>query len=327
MLALKVMNFKLGKQFAAFALVATSLGSLHSIQAQVAAPPVIDMHVHGTNAGPDAIKARFAQGTLRMVFLAGLASDIEKWNQVIEPGRLIPGLTFPCPAGRHIHTGRPCFPGTGDFPDLAWLRQEVVEGRIRALGEIGLQYMGMAPNDPRMEPFWKLAEEFDLPVGIHMGSGPPEIAFEAKITALTAPKYQMTMGDPLLLEDVLLRHRRLRVFVMHAGWPRLESITALMAMYPNVYADLGALSAPFVVPRTAYLRYLREMVENGFGKRILFGTDFPSEVERGVRLIVEADFLTTEQKSDILCGNAARFLRLDSSICAPRPAGAGVQPQ
>lgn len=321
------MNSNATKRCAALAFITASFVVLPPLQAQDAGPPVIDMHVHGTNTSLDAIRSRFSKGNLRLVFLAGLASDIEKWNSVIEPGRLVTGLTFPCPGGKHIHTGRPCFPGTSDFPDLAWLRQEVIAKRIRALGELGQQYMGMPPNDPRMEPFWKLAEEFDLPVGIHMGSGPPEIAFETKRTALTAPRYQMTMGDPLLLEDVLLRHRRLRVFVMHAGWPRFESITALLAMYPNVYVDVAALSAPFVVPRAAYLRYLREMVENGFGTRIMFGTDFPSEVERGVQLIEEAAFLTAEQKSDILCGNAARFLKLEPSICALQPARIGIRPQ
>jgi hypothetical protein len=277
--------------------------------------PVIDMHVHGTNTPPAAIATRLAENKLRYVFLAGLASDIEKWNQTIDPSRLITGLTFPCPAGRHTHTGRDCFPGKRDFPDLLWLREQVQSKRIRAFGEISLQYMGIRPDDARMEPYWKMAEEFDLPVGIHMSSGPPGIAFEAKLTALTAPEYRMSMGDPLLLEEVLLRHKNLRLFVMHAGWPRLESTIALLSMYPNVYVDIAALSAPMVVPRVSYLKYLRELVENGFGKRIMFGTDFPSEVERGVAIIVQAEFLNQEQKSDILCGNAARFLKLDASIC------------
>lgn len=311
-----MLSFLFQRRGALLVLIA-SLVSPSGGQAQSAPPPVIDMHVHGTNTRLSAIQARMEKGNLRLVFLAGLQTDIEQWNQGIEPARLVTGLTFPCPEAKHIHTGRPCFPGKGDFPDLAWLRGEVIAKRIRALGEISLQYMGIAPNDPRMEPYWQLAEEFDLPVGIHMSSGPPEIAFEAKITAMTAPRYQMSLGDPLLLEEVLLRHRRLRLYVMHAGWPRYESTAALLAMYPNVYVDVAALSAPFVVGREGYLRYLRQLVEDGFGKRILFGTDFPSEVERGVRLIQEASFLSAEQKSDILCGNAVRFLKLEASVCAP----------
>jgi hypothetical protein len=35
----------------------------------------------------------------------------------------------------------------------------------------------------------------------------------------------------------------------------------------------------------------------------------------GIEAIVAAEFLTPEQKSDILCNNAARFLRFDAAIC------------
>jgi predicted TIM-barrel fold metal-dependent hydrolase len=38
----------------------------------------------------------------------------------------------------------------------------------------------------------------------------------------------MAAGDPLLLEGVLLRHKRLHLFVMHAGWPRLDEMIALL---------------------------------------------------------------------------------------------------
>ena len=41
-----------------------------------------------------------------------------------------------------------------------------------ALGEIGAQYEGIAPNDPKMEPYWALAEELDIPVGLHTGLAP-----------------------------------------------------------------------------------------------------------------------------------------------------------
>ena len=35
----------------------------------------------------------------------------------------------------------------------------------------------------------------------------------------------------------------------------------------------------------------------------------------GIDAIITADFLSAEQKADILCNNAARFLRLDAGIC------------
>jgi predicted TIM-barrel fold metal-dependent hydrolase len=127
----------------------------------------------------------------------------------------------------------------------------------------------------------------------------------------------MAIGDPLLLEEVLLRHQRLRLSMMHAGWPRLESTLALLHAYPNVYVDTGGLHSDRILPRAAYYRYLNSLVEGGFGKRIMFGSDFPDQIEMGIDAIVAAEFLTPEQKNDILCGNAARFLRLDAAICRP----------
>jgi predicted TIM-barrel fold metal-dependent hydrolase len=104
---------------------------------------------------------------------------------------------------------------------------------------------------------------------------------------------------------------------MHAGWPRLESMLALLSVHPGVYVDVAALQSESVMPRAAYYRYLRGLVESGFAKRIMFGSDFPNQVETGIDAILSADFLTGEQKSDILCNNAARFLRLNPSPCGP----------
>ena len=48
----------------------------------------------------------------------------------------------------------------------------------------------------------------------------------------------------------------------------------------------------------------------------MFGTDqllWPKLMSYSISIIQNADYLTTEQKRDILYNNAARFLRLDSA--------------
>jgi hypothetical protein len=45
---------------------------------------------------------------------------------------------------------------------------------------------------------------------------------------------------------------------------------------------------------------LRSLVEAGFAKRIMFGSDFPDQVGAGIDAILTAEFLTSDQKSDIL---------------------------
>jgi hypothetical protein len=285
--------------------------------AQPAPPPVIDMHVHSTNTTPQAVLGRMADQNLRYFFLSGLVADLPAWSKVFQPDQYLPGIVFPCDGGRAPITGRSCFGSTDVLPDLKWLRGEVESGRIRAFGELTPQYPGISPNDPRLDPYWQLAEEFDLPVAIHMGPGPPGVAYESAAVPFKSPNFRMALSDPLLLEEVLLRHKKLRLYVMHAGWPRLESMLALLWAHPNVYADVAALSTERMVPRANYHHYLHSLVEAGFGKRLMFGTDFPDQVQPGVAAILEADFLSNEQKADILCNNAARFLRLKPSTCSP----------
>lgn len=280
-------------------------------------PPVIDMHVHSTTTPPGALPRLDSLG-VRRIFLAGLTADLRAWAAArVDSARYIPALVMPCERGRAPVTGRACYDAPVELPDTAWLRAELRAGRIRAFGEVLPQYLGMAPGDARLEPYWQLAEEFDVPVGIHMGAGAPGAAYASSPAPFKSPQFRMAAGDPMLLEEVLLRHRRLRLFVMHAGWPRLESMLALMHAHPGVYVDLGALHSPRMMPTAAYHRHLRALVEAGFGKRVMFGSDFPGAIESGIAAVLGAEYLTAEQKGDILCGNAARFLRLDAAVCAP----------
>jgi hypothetical protein len=296
---------------------AVILGVIGSVPNDVIAqgPPVIDMHVHSTTTAPGALAALDSLN-IRYLYLSGLSSDLRTW-EAADPARYLPSLVFPCEGGRAPVTGRSCYDTPTDLPEPTWLRGELEAGRIRGFGEMSPQYLGMSPADPRLEPYWALAEEFDIPVGIHMGFGPPGAAYESSPTPFKSPNFRMAANDPMLLEDVLLRHKTLRLFVMHAGWPRLEPMLALLYAHPHVYVDVAGLSFEAAIPRAEYDRYLHGLVRAGFARRIMFGSDFPNQVRPGIDAILAADYLTEEQKADILCGNAARFLRLGAEICVP----------
>lgn len=176
---------------------------------------------------------------------------------------------------------------------------------IMALGEIGAQYEGIAPNDPRLEAIFALAEELDIPVSIHVGLTKPGGVYD------DYPKYRAALGDPMLLEEVLIRHPKLRINVMHAGWPMSDQMVALMWAHPQVYVDTGVIN--WAVPRKAFHAYLKRLVEAGFGKRIMFGSDqmvWPESIGMAIEGIESAPFLTIEQKRDIFYNNAVRFFRL-----------------
>jgi hypothetical protein len=190
--------------------------------------------------------------------------------------------------------------------DLAFVRREHAAGRLMALGELGPQFEGVSPNDPTMEPIWALAEDLDIPVGLHTGLAPSRTPYRC------CPKYRTSLGNPALLEEVLIRHPRLRIYLMHAGFPFGQETFAIMHMYPQVYADLGVLV--WNRPREEFHEYLRTLVRAGFGKRLMFGTDqmvWPEAVGLAVEGIETATFLTEEQKRDIFYDNAVRFFRLD----------------
>lgn len=108
-----------------------------------------------------------------------------------------------------------------------------------------------------------------------------------------------------------MRHPSVRVYVMHAGYPLLDDMLALLYAHPQVYVEVGVVV--FTRPREDFYGYLRAMVEAGFEDRIMFGSDqmvWPGAIEHAVRVIEAAPFLTDRQKRAILYDNAARFLRL-----------------
>ena len=184
-------------------------------------------------------------------------------------------------------------------------------GQLAVIGELGFQYEGLALSDPRLENLWAAAEALDIPVSVHVGPGPPGVAY------LPGSGYRARLSSPLLLEDVLVRHPKLRVNVMHAGFPMLDDTLALLYAHPQVYLDTGVIV--YTQSRPTFYRYLQALVDAGFGQRVMFGSDqmvWPETIERSIAVIDEAPFLSPEQKRDILYNNAARFLRLDEATIA-----------
>ena len=208
------------------------------------------------------------------------------------------------------NAGAPCFADGQAFPSIAALREMVARGDVRVFGELNAQYMGLAPNDSALEPYYALAEELDVPVGIHLGTAPPGVAYESSpFPPRKSPRFRGEAGRPLLLEDVLVRHPKMRVYVMHAAWPFADEMTYMLAMHPQLYVDVSVLQ--YAIPRAAYYRYLQQLVDAGFGRRIMFGSDGSARrLREGIDAVLAAPFLTSEQKRDILHDNAARFLRL-----------------
>lgn len=179
-------------------------------------------------------------------------------------------------------------------------------GKIVAIAEITNQYSGIMADDPRMDPFWAMAEKEGIPVGVHVGGiGPPGAVH-------LYPAFRIQ--NPARLAEVLSAHPKLRLFVMHAGFPFIDDMKALLYIYPQLMLDISVLQ--FATPRAEYHAFLQELVRAGFADRVMFGSDqmnWPGAIGLGIEAVNEAPYLTLTQKRMILHDNAARFLRLDAN--------------
>jgi predicted TIM-barrel fold metal-dependent hydrolase len=196
-------------------------------------------------------------------------------------------------------------PAVSGLPPIDSVRAWVKGGTIQVLGELMIQAEGIAPTDSIAEAYFALAEELDIPVGVHVGPSSPCAAF------FGLPNYRARLSNPLLFAEVLIRPPKLRLYLMHAGWPMIDETIALLYAYPQVNVEVGVVD--WLVPRKEFHAYLRRLIDAGFDKRVMFGSDqniWPETIGIAIEALDSADFLTAQQKRHIFYNNAARFLRM-----------------
>ncbi|MGB4293319.1 MAG: amidohydrolase family protein [Bacteroidales bacterium] len=206
------------------------------------------------------------------------------------PGRIIPGIGVSVPENITVQA----------------MRDSLSSGFYKVMAECAPQYQGISPSDMSLDEYFSIAEELDIPVGIHMGTGGNGMA------NIMGTKFRAAMGNPLELEDLLHRHPKLRVWVMHAGYPFIDELIAVMGWNAYVFLDISGFIWSY--PLEEIHMVIKRLVQAGFGKRIMYGTDFigyPDMIKTSIGVIQNASYLTEEQKRDILYNNAARFLRLN----------------
>lgn len=270
--------------------------------------PIIDVHLHSHSAadlkenGPNPVSGvpplqsveEHIQKTLdamkRYNIVLGIVSggleDVEQFRKSA-PDKIWAGSLF----------GKPGL-------DMETLQARYKSGQLMTMGEVITQYYGFSPSDSTLDPYFALAESLDIPVCIHTGMSFPGIT-------QYWPKFRVSLGNPLLLEELLNHHSKLRVWIAHEGFPFLTETIGILNVYPQVYVDISTIN--WLWPREGFYSYLKELIKSGFEKRIMFGSDqmtWPDAIGMAVEAIEQADFLSEKQKRDILYNNAARFLKL-----------------
>ena len=97
--------------------------------------------------------------------VAGGRSSTVAWRAA-DPKRIIGGTMMP-------------------LPDVERPAQGIPRRAARRHGRAGFGHIADAPDDPQMEPYWALAEELDIPVGLHTGLAPPGLPTRAARNSAT----------------------------------------------------------------------------------------------------------------------------------------------
>ncbi|MFV8226442.1 amidohydrolase family protein [Christiangramia aquimixticola] len=183
----------------------------------------------------------------------------------------------------------------------------VKSGKIKVFGEVSGVYFGKTLNDPMYAPYLEICEKYNIPVAYHSGGAPPMAPFKC------CPDFRISIGDPLLIEDVLVKYPKLRIYLMHAGEVYFEQAVRMMSMYKSLYVDLGAILWVDPLTQNYAIRFLKLAQTAGVLDRVMFGSDqmvWPGAITRSIDFINNLDFLSNEEKQMILYGNAKQFLNL-----------------
>ncbi|MEL1252074.1 amidohydrolase family protein [Aurantiacibacter gilvus] len=257
------------------------------VMTQIAQNPTCDDPIRGPATDAEVQQQTIAQLEERAVIaiLSSQRDEFAQWSAAA------PGLFL---------RGHPFNLSWDDAPTAAELAEAYDRGEFQVLAEVTNQYAGVLADDPAFAAYWDMAAEKGIPVGLHLGPGPP---------GAPALYPEFRVQSPLAIEEVLRTRPNLRVYLMHAGWPFVDDLKAMLYLYPQLYVDTGVLQ--LAATRAEYHAFLEELVDAGFVDRIMFGSDqmnWPGMIGEGIDAINEAPFLTYEQKRAILHDNAARFL-------------------
>jgi predicted TIM-barrel fold metal-dependent hydrolase len=141
-----------------------------------------------------------------------------------------------------------------------WQRE--MEHGHQGLGLRGIKlmpmYAGFRPDDERIDPLWKYAQQHQLPVLLHTGT-----------TFIAQAPLEYTL--PRHLDRVATRFPDVKIVMAHLGHPYEGECIVTARKHPNVFADISALHyRPW-----QFYNSLMLVQEYGVWDKLLFGTDYP----------------------------------------------------
>ncbi|KAI1466175.1 glutamine synthetase/guanido kinase [Daldinia caldariorum] len=165
----------------------------------------------------------------------------------------------------------------------------------------------------------RAAQDSDKPIQFHTGLGDNDIT--------------LTRSSPSHLQSFIRENPKLKIVLLHAGYPWTRETAYLAATYPNVYADIGEVFP--CISRQGQESVLREMLEVCPWSKILCSTDghgFPemyliagsqlrSVLKTVLGELVQSQQLDEKQAvqlvQDILFSNSKKLYKLETKSTLP----------
>ena len=214
------------------------------------------------------------------------------------------------------------------FPDLA---AEQLEYAVNELGHRGASVGGSCNgenlSDPRFDPFWAKAEELGAPVFMHPGNAANLIregAFDGRGdlgNIIGNPLETAHFLARLMFDGTLDKFPGLKVVGAHGGGYLPSYLMRFeVACEVRGNADCASTRLPSEYLRDQILadsmvfshEGLRHLVAEMGAGQIVYGTDVPFNWPDTLDLILEADYLSDEDKMAIVGGNLMELLRIEA---------------
>jgi uncharacterized protein len=274
---------------------------------KVAICQVIDMHMHGYT------EADFRAGKARNGFESGKSAKEHLEQTIYEMDKN--GIEYAVLCGtvetidRYTKADKRFIPGYQDYQEnlipVKQFEEYVISGKIKVFGEVMAVYKGKTLADPIYQPYLAICEKYGIPVAYHSGGSFPDAQ------NLGWPKYRIYLGNPFLIEDVLVKYPKLKIYLMHAGENFYENTLRMMDGYSNLYVDLGDELWLHPMTMDFAVKFLKSAKTYGVLNRVMFGSDqmiWPSAITSSINFLNSIEFLTKDEKEMILYKNAKVFL-------------------
>ena len=212
------------------------------------------------------------------------------------------------------------------FPDLA---AEQLEYAVKTLGlrgaSIGGNVKGEVPSSEKYDPFWRKAEELQVPIFMHPTNADGivrEGIFEGRGdlgNIIGNPMETTLFLTKLIFDGTFDRFPRLKVCGAHAagylpsylGRTEVTCDVRANAKCANKKRPSEYLKANIVADSMVFSdEGLRHLVAEMGPSQIVYGSDMPFNWPDTIDIVVNASYLSNAQKEAILGGNLVAMLKI-----------------